>query len=214
MQVFDVLAAAYPRACDPQEFFSSPFQVLVLTILSAQTTDAQVWALRGPLFQAYPSPEALAEADPSDLEAVIRPTGYFRAKARHLLGASRLLVDEYGGEVPATMEDLVRLPGVGRKTANIVLFHAFGRNEGIAVDTHVLRLAQRLGLSCHVDPVRVERDLMAGLPRARWGPFTDLLIAHGRAVCTARRPHCDVCLLSGLCRHAREARPPLPPGTG
>ncbi|MEN6341070.1 MAG: endonuclease III [Methanospirillum sp.] len=204
--IFDLLADAYPHATDPEPFFSSPFQVLVLTILSAQTTDRQVWALRGPLFDAYPTPEELAEADPAALEEIVRPTGYYHAKARHLIGAARMLVAEYGGEVPARMEDLVRLPGVGRKTANIVLYHAFGRNKGVAVDTHVLRLAQRIGLSDHVDPARVERDLMACLPPERWGPITDLMIAHGRAICVARRPHCEICPIRQHCRYYREVR--------
>ena len=178
--------------------------MLVLTILSAQTTDKQVWALRGPLFDAYPTPVALAGADPAELEAIVRPTGYYHAKARHLIGAARMLVVEFGGEVPARMEDLVRLPGVGRKTANIVLYHAFGRNKGVAVDTHVLRLAQRIGLSDHPGPAGVERDLMACLPPERWGPVTDLLIAHGRAVCVARRPRCEVCPINRHCRYFRE----------
>ncbi len=204
--IYEILAASYPDACDPEPFFSSPFQVLVLTILSAQTTDKQVWALREPLFDAYPTAEALAGADCAELEAIIRPTGYYHAKARHLIGAARVLVAEYGGEVPARMEDLVRLPGVGRKTANIVLYHAFGRNEGVAVDTHVLRLAKRIGLSERTDPVGVERDLISCLPQARWGPITDLLIAHGRSVCTARRPRCEVCPISAHCRYYREAR--------
>lgn len=199
--IFEVLEEAYPRALDPEEFFSNPFQVLVLTILSAQTTDAQVWALRGPIFSRFPTPEALAAADPEELEVLIRPTGYFHAKARHLLGASRLLVDEFGGEVPATMDELVRLPGVGRKTANIVLYHAFGRNEGIAVDTHVLRLSRRIGYTDLSDPARVEKDLMACHPRERWGALTDLMIAHGRSVCTARRPLCASCPISRFCRH-------------
>ena len=202
--IYEILAATHPHATDPEPFFSSPFQVLVLTILSAQTTDKQVWALREPLFAAYPTPAALADADPTELEAIVRPTGYYHAKARHLVGAARMLAAEYGGEVPARMEDLVRLPGVGRKTANIVLYHAFSRNEGVAVDTHVLRLAKRIGLSDHADPGAVERDLMTCLSPERWGPVTDLLIAHGRAVCTARRPRCEVCPLSPHCRYYRE----------
>ncbi len=202
--IYETLATVYPHACDPQDFFSSPFQVLVLTILSAQTTDAQVWAIRGPLFSRYPTPEALARADRTDLEAIIHPTGFFRAKARHIMGAARMLVDEFGGKVPSTMEDLVRLPGVGRKTANIVLYHGLGRNEGIAVDTHVLRLAHRIGYTDHVDPGRVERDLMACHPREAWGALTDLLIAHGRAICTARRPRCAECPIAGHCRYFRK----------
>ena len=204
--IFDLLAAAYPHATDPEPFFSSPFQVLVLTILSAQTTDKQVWALRKPLFAAYPTPAALAAADPAELEAIIRPTGYYHAKARHLIGAARILVAEYDGQVPARMEDLVRLHGVGRKTANIVLYHAFGQNRGVAVDTHVLRLAQRIGLSDHADPAGVERDLMACLPPEKWGPVTDLMIAHGRAICIARRPRCEVCPIRQHCRYYREVR--------
>jgi endonuclease-3 len=212
-RIYDVLAETHPRACDPEPFFDSPFQVLVLTILSAQTTDRQVWALRGPLFAAYPTPGALAAADPDELEAIVRPTGYYHAKARHLLGAARMLVAEFGGEVPDRMEDLVRLPGVGRKTANIVLYHAFGRNDGVAVDTHVLRLAQRIGISDRGDPAQVERDLTDCLPRERWGPATDLLIAHGRAICTARRPRCEVCPIAPDCRYYRDARRAADPPT-
>ena len=208
--IYEILEATYPHATDPEPFFSSPFQVLVLTILSAQTTDKQVWALREPLFSAYPTPDALADADPAELEAIVRPAGYFRAKARHLIGAARMLVDEFGGEVPARMEDLVRLPGVGRKTANIVLYHAFGQNRGVAVDTHVLRLAQRIGLSDHTDPAGVERDLMACLPSERWGPITDLMIAHGRAICLARRPRCEVCPVGAHCRYYREVHGAAP----
>lgn len=204
--IFETFKETYPHACDSEEFFSSPFQVLVLTILSAQTTDAQVWALRVPLFARFPTADVLADADPQELEALIRPTGYFHAKARHLLGAARMLVEEFEGVVPGTMEQLVRLPGVGRKTANIVLYHAFGRNEGIAVDTHVLRLSQRIGYTDYSDPVRVERDLMSCHPRERWGPLTDLMIAHGRAVCTARRPRCSDCPISRYCRHYNAER--------
>jgi endonuclease-3 len=203
--VYDVLRETYPRACDPEDFFSSPFQVLVLTILSAQTTDAQVWAIRHDLFGRYPTPEALASAKPTELEAIVRPTGYFRAKSRHIIAAARMLVDEFGSRVPSTMEELVRIPGVGRKTANIVLYHGFGLNSGVAVDTHVLRLSRRIGMTDHDDPAKVERDLTACFPSERWGPLTDLLIAHGRAVCTARRPRCPACPIRTRCRYYRDA---------
>ncbi len=204
--ILGLLKETYPHACDPEEFFLSPFKVVILTILSAQTTDAQVWALQGPLFERYPTAEELAVADTQELEALIRPTGYYHAKARHLLGAARMLVDTFGGVVPATMEELVLLPGVGRKTANIVLYHAFGKNEGIAVDTHVLRLSRRIGYTMFSDPARVERDLMACHPRDQWGALTDLMIAHGRAVCTARRPRCADCVISRYCRLFTEER--------
>jgi endonuclease-3 len=179
--------------------YRSPFELLVATILSAQCTDARVNKVTPDLFRAYPSAAALAEADPAALEALIRSTGFFRAKSKALLGASRAIRDQHGGEVPRTMEDLSRLPGVGRKTANVVLGGAYGLPSGIVVDTHVQRVARRLRLTRHADPVRIERDLMALWPRSDWIFASIALVLHGRYVCVARTPKCPGCALSPDC---------------
>jgi len=192
------LASAYPAASCSLEF-DGPFQLLVATILSAQCTDRRVNAVTGPLFRRWPTPAALAAARPAALEAVIRSTGFFRAKARSILGCCHGLVERHGGEVPRTLEELVRLPGVGRKTANVVLGSAFGLASGVVVDTHVGRIARRLGLTRHADAVKAERDLVAALPPAEWIAFSHRLIEHGRGVCTARRPRCAGCVLADLC---------------
>ena len=170
------------------------------TILSAQCTDARVNEVTPGLFARFPDAAALAAADLSDIEAIIRPTGFFRAKARSLQGCARALVERHAGEVPRTLDELVRLPGIGRKTANVVLGHAYDVAEGIAVDTHVLRVSARLGLSSGDDPVAVEARLVELVPRRRWVRTTDLLIFHGRRVCQARRPRCGACSLFPLCR--------------
>ena len=192
------LASAYPRASCSLDF-QSPFQLLVATILSAQCTDRRVNAVTGGLFRRWPTPEALAAARAADLEAAIRSTGFFRAKARSILGCCRGLVERYGGEVPRTLEELVHLPGVGRKTANVVLGSAFGLSTGVVVDTHVGRISRRLGLTRQADAVKAERDLMAVLPRRHWIAFSHRLIEHGRTVCTARNPRCTGCVLADLC---------------
>jgi endonuclease-3 len=177
----------------------SPFELLVATILSAQCTDARVNKVTPDLFRAYPDAAALAEADPERLESLIRSTGFFRAKSRALLGTSRALVDEHGGEVPRTMDELSRLPGVGRKTANVVLGGAYGLATGIVVDTHVHRVARRLRLTRHEDPIRIERDLMALFPRSQWIFASIALVLHGRYICLARTPQCSACPLSRDC---------------
>ena len=192
------LARAYPAARCSLDF-TSPFQLLVATILSAQCTDKRVNAVSGNLFRRWPAPADMAAARPTDLERVIRSTGFFRAKSKSILGCCRGLVERHGGEVPATLEDLVRLPGVGRKTANVVLGSAFGLATGVVVDTHVGRIARRLGLTRQTDAVKAERDLMAVLPRDEWIAFSHRVIEHGRAVCTARRPRCAGCVLADLC---------------
>jgi endonuclease-3 len=156
-------------------------------------------AVTGDLFRRWPAPADMAAARPADLELVIRSTGFFRAKAKSILGCCRGLVDRHGGAVPATLEDLVRLPGVGRKTANVVLGSAFGLATGVVVDTHVGRIARRLGLTRQTDAVKAERDLMAVLPRDEWIAFSHRVIEHGRAVCTARKPRCAGCVLADLC---------------
>jgi len=177
----------------------SPFELLVATILSAQCTDARVNKVTPALFHAYPDARALADADPAELENLIKSTGFFRAKSRALLGASRAIRDEHGGQVPRTMEELARLPGVGRKTANVVLGGAYGIPSGVVVDTHVQRVARRLRLTRHEDPKRIEEDLLALIPRADWIFASIALVLHGRYVCVARAPRCPDCALSRLC---------------
>jgi endonuclease-3 len=192
------LDAAYPAARCSLDF-ESPFQLLVATILSAQCTDKRVNAVTGELFRRWPTPAGMAAARQTDLERVIRSTGFFRAKSKSILGCCRGLVERHGGTVPRTLEDLVRLPGVGRKTANVVLGSAFGMATGVVVDTHVGRIARRLGLTRHTDAVKAERDLMAVLPREEWIAFSHRVIEHGRSVCAARRPRCAGCVLVDLC---------------
>lgn len=192
------LAAAYPNAwCELR--FSNPYELLVATVLSAQCTDTRVNQVTPALFTRYPDPASLAAATQEELENLIRPTGFFRAKAKALLGMTRIISERFAGRVPATMEELTSLPGVGRKTANVILGTAFGIAAGIVVDTHVARLSRRLGLSCHDQPERIEQDLMSQFPRDSWILLAHRLILHGRRVCTARRPACGSCPLAQLC---------------
>ena len=205
------LARLYPRAHCSLDF-GSPFELLVATILSAQCTDKRVNVVTGGLFSRWPTAAALAAAPQADLETVIRSTGFFRAKARSIRGCCQGLVERHSGEVPRSLDDLVRLPGVGRKTANVVLGSGFGQAAGVVVDTHVGRISRRLGLTRQTDPVRVERDLMAVLPRRHWIAFSHRLIEHGRTVCTARRPRCEVCPLADLCPRVGVRLPTRRPG--
>ena len=199
--VWERLAAEYPDAhCELDH--RNAFELLCATILSAQCTDARVNLVTPALFARYPDAAALAVAEPADVEALVRSTGFFRAKARALVGMAQALVAEHGGEVPASLEALVPLPGVGRKTANVILGNAFGINAGIVVDTHVQRLARRLGLTREPDPVRIERALLPLFPQAGWALLSHLLIWHGRRVCLARTPACDRCLLADVCPSA------------
>jgi len=192
-----MLAELYPDAhCELD--FASPLQLLVATVLSAQTTDKRVNAVTPALFAAYPSAAALAAAERADLERIIQPTGFFRAKADTLLKLARVLCDEYGGELPPRLDDLVRLPGVGRKTANVVLGDAFGI-PGITVDTHVGRLARRFGWTEETDPVRAEHEIGALFPRRDWTDLSQRLIWHGRRRCHARGPACGACPLARVC---------------
>lgn len=181
---------------------SNPFELLVATILSAQCTDERVNRVTPALFERYPTPAALAEAEREELEELIRPTGFYRQKARFLHEAARMIARDYEGRVPDDMEDLIRMPGVARKTANVVLGVAFGVADGIVVDTHVRRLSQRLELTGESDPNKIERDLMALVPREEWIDFAHLLIFHGRRVCAARKPDCPNCVLNDLCPSA------------
>ena len=183
--------------------FSNPHEMLFATILSAQCTDAMVNKVTGKLFVKYPTLEDYANADLAELEDDIHATGFFRMKAKALQGSARRLLDVYGGEVPRTMKEMLTLPGAARKTANVVLGNAYGIIEGIAVDTHVGRLARRLGLTAHTDPVKVEKDLMALIPRKNWLRVTYLLIEHGRKVCRAPVPRCEDCVLSDICPSSR-----------
>ncbi|HET6811115.1 MAG TPA: endonuclease III [Acidimicrobiales bacterium] len=181
-----------------------PFQLLVATILSAQTTDERVNMVTPEVFAAFPSPADLAGAEPERLEKMIHPTGFFRSKARSLIGMAKAVEERFAGEVPARMDDLVTLPGVGRKTANVVLSVAFGL-PGLPVDTHVLRLSRKLGLTTETDPVKVEMDLNALVPAAERGALSLRLILHGRRVCVARKPRCPDCLLNDFCPSAELA---------
>jgi endonuclease-3 len=224
-RILDILEKAHPEARCALSYRNA-FELAVATILSAQCTDERVNQVTPRLFERYPDAPTLAAAPLADVEEIIRSTGFFRAKARSITGFARGLVERHGGEVPRTMEALVPLPGIGRKTANVVLGHAFDVNEGIAVDTHVLRVTNRLGLAEGDDPLAVEARLMKLVPRPRWTRTTDLLIFHGRKVCDARRPGCGVCPLFAECawesrqawaageaprpRATRTARPPRP----
>jgi endonuclease III len=195
------LKREYPDArCALQH--GDAYQLLVATILSAQCTDARVNMVTPAFFARYPSPDELARADPGEVEEIIRSTGFFRNKTRSLIGMAQALVADHRGEVPRTMEELRVLPGVGRKTANVVLGNAFGINQGVTVDTHVTRLSRLLGLTRHDDPVKIEQDLMPLFPRGQWALLSHLLIFHGRQVCIARRPRCPECVLADLCPSA------------
>ncbi len=209
--VVRLLRRHYPQARTSLDF-GSPLEILVATILAAQCTDERVNTLTPGLFRRFPTAEALARADRAELEALIRPAGFFRNKAKAIAGAAARIVEVYGGAVPDTMAELVTLPGVARKTANIVLSAGYGKAEGIAVDTHAGRLARRLGFSREKDPVKVERDLMALVPKKDWLDFNVLLVAHGRAVCRSLKPACGACFLAGLCPSAGTAAASPPAG--
>ncbi|CUS04114.2 Endonuclease III [Candidatus Promineifilum breve] len=195
------LRAAYPDAHCALDY-ETPIQLLVAVILSAQCTDERVNLTTPGLFARYPTIEALAAADPAEMEALVRPTGFYRNKARHIRETAARLLAVYGGDVPPEMDALLTLPGVARKTANVVRGEIYGLADGVTVDTHVKRLAGRLGLTRETDPVKVERDLIALIPRESWIEIAHLLIWHGRRVCAARKPHCAACTLNDLCPSA------------
>jgi len=204
LQIAELLDEEYPGAtCELR--FRTPFELLVATILSAQSTDVKVNEVTAGLFGKHNKPEHFAKADPAWLEKVLRPTGFFRNKTKSVIGASKMLLEKFGGEVPRTMAELDQLPGVSRKTASVVLGCAFGLAEGIVVDTHVARLSVRLGLTppqletVSVNTNKIERDLMELIPRERWIGFAHCLIWHGRRVCSARKPAHDRCVVEGLC---------------
>jgi endonuclease-3 len=200
--------------------YHGPFDLLIATILSAQCTDARVNTVTPEVISRWPTPEALATADSAQVEEVIRSTGFFRAKARALIGCGRAITERHAGQVPRTMEALTTLPGVGRKTANVVLGVAYGETSGVVVDTHVARVCRRLGLTRHADPARIEADLMALLPRPDWVYFSIAMVLHGRYVCLARTPRCHDCALSADCPSRGRAvssgrrRPPRGRGRG
>ena len=201
-RVYDLLAEEYPDAhCELD--FESPFQLAVATILSAQTTDERVNSVTPDLFLRFPSARALASAAQEDVEEIVRPTGFFRNKARNIIGFARGLMAMHGGRVPSDMEALAALPGVGRKTANVILGNAFEKAEGVVVDTHVRRLSHLLRFTSHDAPEKIEKDLMALFPPERWTMLAHLLIWHGRRVCIARRPRCEECVVSHLCPSSR-----------
>ncbi|MBN1478483.1 endonuclease III [Candidatus Sumerlaeota bacterium] len=192
------LAKAFPDA-DCALDWKTPLQLLIATILSAQCTDARVNQVTPALFERYPTARAFAEADMDELREMIRSTGFFNNKAKAIQAACSQIVDEFGGEVPDSMEQLLKLRGVARKTANVVLGTAFGKNEGIVVDTHVIRLAHRMGLSAQRDADKIERDLMEQIPRQEWTAFAHRMVLHGRKWCTARRPDCETCPCRPAC---------------
>lgn len=201
LKIHSALLKAYgPQSCNLSH--SDPLQLLVATILSAQCTDKMVNRVTEGLFKRYSDAGSFAKAKPSGLEAAIRQCGYYKAKARHIIGACKRIVSEFGGKVPSDMEGLTSLPGVGRKTANVVLGDAFGV-PGLAVDTHVKRLSRLIGLSSSDDPERIEADLCAALPPELWNEFSHLLISHGRRRCPARRPDCPDCEIKSLCKFGR-----------
>ncbi len=197
-EVLARLSTRYPSlktALDWQD----PWQLLVATVLSAQCTDIRVNRITPGLFEKWPGPQELAQAHPRQVEQVVRPAGFFRNKSRNLVAAAQIIVSRFSGQVPRTMEELTSLPGVARKTANIILSNAFGINQGIAVDTHVKRIAFRLDLTDSADPKAIEKDLMPLFPLSQWGNVNHMLVFFGREVCTARRPRCPACELADLC---------------
>ncbi len=202
------LNAEYPHTADDMNFlkFRNPFELLIMTILSAQTTDVTINGLRDRLFDTYPTPSALAAARQEDVEEIIHSAGFYHTKAKNSIAAARKLCDDFGGEVPQTISELITLPGVGRKTANIVTNHAYHQTYGIAVDTHVARLSRRLGFSVETDPQKIEVDLMRLFDKKWWSHINYLLISHGRAVCMAKRPRCEECCIRDRCNEGRKCQ--------
>ena len=198
LEVFSRLKREYPDARTELDY-QTPLQLAIATILSAQCTDKRVNMVTPLLFRTFPTAASLADAPPEKLEEIIKSTGFFRNKTKSLIGLGKALVERHNGEIPDSMEELVKLPGIGRKTANVILGNAFKKNEGIVVDTHVARVSHRLGLTRETDPIKIEQDLMPLFPRADWALLSHLLIFHGRRVCEARRPKCEICVLNDIC---------------
>ena len=201
LKIIELLEKEYPDAKTALNY-TNPLELLVATVLSAQCTDKRVNAVTKSLFKKYKTAEDYANADLGELEGDVRSTGFYRNKAKNIKNSGRMLVEKFNSQVPETMNELLELPGVARKTANIVLSNAYGIIEGIAVDTHVRRLSKRLGLTENKNPDKIERDLMEIVPQAQWKRITDLLIFHGRNVCMARKPKCELCTLNKLCPSA------------
>ena len=201
--IFALLTKLYPDATCSLDY-QTPVQLLVATILSAQCTDERVNKVTSTLFAKFPDAPALAECDREELETLIRSTGFYRNKAKNIQGACQMIVTEFNGEVPSQMEQLLKLPGVARKTANVVSAHAFGNIQGVTVDTHVKRLSNRWQLTKSDNPLQIEKDLMALLPQPEWENYSIRTIFHGRAVCKARKPLCEICQLAHLCPSAKE----------
>ena len=197
------LKQMYPKAKCSLDF-TNAFELLIATMLSAQSTDVRVNIVTKSLFRKYPGPEAFANAGQVEMERDVKQTGFFRNKAKAVIAASKAIVERHGGEVPQSMEELVALPGVGRKTANVVLSNAFRKPAGIVVDTHVSRVSARLGLTANSHPERIEQDLMQLIPQKEWTPFSHRLIEHGRTICVARKPRCSECRVNELCPSAEE----------
>jgi endonuclease-3 len=200
-QIIELLTEEYPEAMTALKY-TNPLEMLVATLLSAQTTDKQVNQVTNRLFKKYKSVEDYANADLKELQEDVRSTGFYRNKAKNLKNTGMMLIEKYNSKVPHTMEELIKLPGVARKTGNIVLSNAFGIIAGVAVDTHVRRLSQRLGLTENKNPDKIEEDLMEIVPKSQWENITDLLIFHGRKICNARKPKCNKCVLNKICPSA------------
>jgi endonuclease-3 len=204
VEVVSRLEQMYPKAKCSLDF-TNPFELLIATMLSAQSTDARVNIVTKSLFRKYPGPAAFANASQTEMERDVKQTGFFRNKAKAVIAASKAIVEKHGGEVPKTMEELTALPGVGRKTANVVLSNAFKLPAGVVVDTHVARVSRRLGFTKSDDPVVIEQDLMKLVSQKEWTSFSHRVIYHGRGICVARKPRCSECLLNELCPSAEEA---------
>ncbi len=202
-KILEILKKTYPEAHIALKY-NDPFQLLVSVILSAQCTDVKVNEVTPVLFRRFPDIKGIAKADPAELEAIIRPTGFFRNKAKNIKNSAKMILEKFNGQIPRTMEEMLELPGVARKTANIVLYNAHGVVAGIAVDTHVKRLSRRLGITTEKNPVKIEKDLMKAIPREDWGTISYVFIEHGRAICKARRPLCDKCPVLDLCPYAQD----------
>jgi len=200
-KIIELLEKQFPNAKIALKY-SNPLEILVATMLSAQTTDERVNIVTQKLFKKYRTPQDYANADIKELEQDVRSTGFYHNKARNLKKCCQLLIEKYNSQVPKTMDEMLELPGVARKTANIVLYNAYGVISGIAVDTHVRRVSQRLGITEHEDPAKIEQDLMQITPKDKWMKLTDLLIFHGRQVCIARKPKCETCVLNKICPSA------------
>lgn len=199
-KIIDLLNETYPQALTTSLQFKNPFELLISTILAAQSTDKLVNKVTPFLFEKYKSPQDFANADLPELQEDIKSTGFFRNKSISIIKCSRDLIEKFGGKVPDSIEDLIKLHGVGRKTANVVIANAFGK-QGIIVDTHMLRISNLLGLTINKDPVKVEFDLQKIIPEDRWTDFSHKIIAHGRIICIARRPKCEICPISEYCRY-------------